>query len=55
MADEINNSYDNTLSGLLGTNIPEVDEELLNTMRTLFSPNRSINTENDEDKDSIFY
>ena len=42
MADKINNNYDNTLSGLLGTNIPEVDEELLNTMRTLFSRNRSI-------------
>lgn len=23
MANEINNSYDNTLSGLLGTNIPD--------------------------------
>lgn len=53
MADEINNNYDDTLSGLLGTNIPEVDEELLNTMRTLSSPNRSINTENDEDKYSV--
>jgi hypothetical protein len=49
MTDELNNSYDNTLSGLLGTNIPEVDEELLNTMRTLSSPNRSINNDNDED------